>query len=333
MNVSAFSRFNFYNKDLKLEYLQDIESEKSAITIAYGLQKAADTEEFYKTDLYEFNLKQIELVLKDINPASISSAKSYLSQIKGYINWTIRHGYRRSNINILDGIGEEWLSRVVTKKKKFISEMELRSIEDGLANYQDSVILNLAFHGVTGKDLYEMSYLKYHYLHSDKLEIHQEDGNVRIIDVNDRTVHLINGAFREDEYKKKNGMAEGNNPVEKLQDTEYVLKNTNRKNVAADIVSKFTIMRRLRLIKDLWQLPMLSIKNLEKSGMINYAYELSKESGQFGNEEFELVAKKYNLATFTGENGKEYYLKASYRDVLNSKNVKELYGVEITFDF
>lgn len=333
VDINIFKRFNFYNRDIKLEFLSQIESESSAITFAYALEKATSTEKMFNQDLYDFNLKQIELVMSNIDPVSYFSSMSYVSQLRSYINWAYSNRYKNSNINVLAGVSNEWIKSFVTTQKTIYSEPELRQIEDQLANYQDAIILRLAFNGVIGTELFEMESIKFSHLKGNQLTIPETDTSSRTIEVDDRTVELITKAFYEEEYKKKNGEAVGKARTSPYADVPYIVKKFQGRESFGDKVGKFTIMRRLRMIKELFEAPLLSTKNLEKSGMLHHAYLLSRDSGEFGKEDFEKLAKRFNLPEYRSSDGYLYYNKTIQRNILNSENMKETYNVDINFTF
>ena len=323
------SKFNFYNESLKREFLSQYSGD-SQLTIAYILDKSTSTEYELKKDLATFNEDEIGLVLHIISPINMRSALRYAGMISSYIDWGISKGLSSSNLNPLDGLSKEWYQQFVGNKKIVFSYNDIKEIMADLVNFQDKLPILLAFEGVLGEDMSEQCNLNRNSydINSNKLKLKDDVKGEREIEVSDECLAMINSAYNETTYLLKNGMSEGKAKEKPLVDSVYVLKPAQTKNTEANSpIQKFTLYRRLREIKDLFNQPFLSYKNLHKSGQIKMAVDLFQNRGKLDNEELEMIAEHYNLNKTVS--GGEAYNFSAMREYINRENILELYGVDI----
>lgn len=327
MEENILDRFNFYNSDIKKRFFSEMENENSIITMAYAISKATSTEEIFNSDLYNFNLDQIELVMKNINPKNLSSSRNYLAIFKKYISWAYENGYHRSNINLIENIDNSWHEKFLSTQQSLFSEKGLREVEKQLVNYQDSLPLRLAFNGIIGNKLSEMINLKIDDVEGNMVTVCDENGETRIVRVDDRCVELIEKAYNEKIYQNYNGKA-SRVAGRELEDSKFILRPLKKKATVSYQLEYFSLLGRLRRIKTLVDLPLLSPKNLERSGIIYDAFLIGLEKGRFDKEGFDILTKKYVIQQLLVD-GKYYYNKTIYRNFLKSETIKELYGEEV----
>ena len=245
---------DLYNTELKYKFLDSFDDE-SQLTYAYVLSKAFKAEKYFEKDLCTFDDKEIAYVLHAISPLNINSSARYGAIIRQYIDYGITKGYRRGNINPLSGLPKEWYRQFVGEKKVYITEDELKDITDGLINEQDSLPLHLAFEGIVGENLEEMTTLTLDSIVGDNiLSVHEIDKEPRLVVVGDKCIELIKKAAKQKTYKLKNGLSNARKTEDDLPDNGYVLRVGARNGVSDTNapISKFVLFRRLRMIKDMF---------------------------------------------------------------------------------
>jgi integrase len=321
-----------YNSEIKLEYLETFDNEQSRTTIAYLFFKSKEIEEIFEKDLYEFDIEEIKNVLHNTNPLNRMAAKTSGSIILNYISWAINKGLKRSNLNPLADKSVEWYEQFVDKSKKiFITRDELKEIEKDLVNAQDAVIPYLIFEGALGTGASELVNLKQSDIDWENNILYLEDDKYgkRHIVVSEDCMRLIRQAIKETEYRKSNGESQSRNPILSLVENEYVIRsaqtNTEAYNKRAD---KHLVYRRITTISEFFELPYLTAKNIQKSGMIYMGKELYLRDGKLEKDQYHEIAEKFGVRK-QNINGYEYYNTSALKEFINAENIKKLYGIDI----
>lgn len=324
---------NLYNEQLKEAFLKTYDNEQSRNTIKYLFFKAYPMELILEKDLYNFSKDEIGKVIQNADPMSQSVAYSYGRFIVAYLNWAIENGYRMNNINPLQGVTNEWYEQFIDKSKKVhFTDKEIQEIIDQLVNAQDAVILALLFEGVNGYGASEISNLKYKDVDFENgiLKLYDDKKGERKIQVSNNTLKLIEKAYHETEYYSRNGEIENakyaKTPVLK---SEYVVKNIKRgRAIEGRRVEKHGIYRRIEMISELFNLPYLTPKGIQRSGMIYMAKELYLKNGKLGKEELSQIGEKFDFIKIHSQ-GYEYYNTTLMKEFINRDNILELYNIDI----
>lgn len=197
---------------------------------------------------------------------------------------------------------------------EYLSEKSLRRIEDLCNNYQDAVILRLLFIGVGGKQLSEIRNLKVSDVDFTNKKLRlintlkaDEKGiptkyTERIIDVDDRTLKLIEGAIEQKVYLKRNGeiaQTENNNikPVTDLVENSYVIRASITKTDSDDApVDKFVIYRRLSMLRDVLGIDRFNAKFIQQSGMLYHASNIVDD--EISLDDLKIIADHFNINSY-----------------------------------
>ena len=326
-----------YNKEIKesfLQYLIDEEgfTDETIHVFRFVFYKSYDVEDILQKDMYDFNMSELKQVLLNANKSTLNSVRAFASMMKKYIDGAIHTGLVNSNINPMDMFTTKDYEECIDKSKKlFISEDELIEIEDQLVNYQDKVILRLLFEGVNGYEVSEIINLKkYDVNYEEKqLRLYDNKNGERFVTVSDRCLDIIEKAINEKVYYARNGdktSAHGKSEYEYFE-TDHVIKNvlTGRTKGEAD---KTVIYRRMNMIKEMFDIPYLTIKNVWRSGMIKMAVDLYKEEGKLTNKQLAKIAEKFGLGKIIN-NGHETYNYHAMRQFINRENIIDLYDIDI----
>lgn len=316
---------NIFNEEVKNKFL-DSQSEDTAKIYASVFRKIGKHELFVGRDIYTFNLLQLEMLMERLEFKTDNVAKTYGRIISSYLNWSIEQGLRTDE-NPIRNIGNEWFEKFVSKIKLYINEEELINIENKLVNFQDKVIPRLIFEGVGGFQLSELTNLTINDISGNTLFLEDIKFGKRSLDVSETAIDYIVKANKETQYYNRNGNAIGKRTVSELVDNNYIIKSTvNRNMVNTNDADRHLIYRRISTLSELFNLPFLTPKGLEKSGMQKYAYELYKESGKLDNEELTKVAERFNIKKVM-INGEYRYNYATLREFVNIENIKDLYFI------
>lgn len=320
-----------YNEEIKNDFLDGyIEETKSVYRrIFYETSKV---EELLGRDLFNFTKDEIEDVLYSLSPLTVFASRTNVSIISSYIDWAIKNGYKKTNINYFRVLPVEYYQKFVRKEKLYVSERQLINIEEFCANAQDAVLFRLLFEIGGGKGCIEIRNLTKDDVdfRRNRLRLINEKNIEREVDVSSRCIALIGNAIDETTYLKRNGYISENTgsrgairPFTDLVRSNYVIRNsitrTNDENIPVD---KHTVYRRISMINNLFGLyPYLSTKNIITSGMIKMVKDMLEEDGRNSDElnryDFKRIAKKFNKTEST-----IYSLKKIIKD-----QVKELYNI------
>jgi hypothetical protein len=142
----------------------------------------------------------------------------------------------------------------------------------------------------------------------------------RVLEVEQRTIDLIEGAIKQMEYRKSNGDMEPtpfNNVRDytDLVDNEYVVRAsiTKTENFHSP-VDKFVIYRRIETIAKSLGIEDLTAKFIQRSGMVHQASKLMKD-GELSLDDLKLVADRFNMKSYHNLKG-----------FLTANNVSKVYG-------
>jgi integrase len=316
---------NLYNEQIKNEFLNTYNNEQTQNTIKYLLFKAYSIEKILDKDLYNFNISELGNVILNSDPLNLAVAKTNVRFLVQYLSWAIEKGLRNDNINPLRGIDDEWIGQFVSKKKLYFSESEIRDIISKLVNYQDKAIIQMLFEGVNGHGVSEILNLKESDISGNILKVNDSKFESREIEVTDECIRLIKGALSENEYLLRNGNVERGNKKLNLVTNDYVIRPVDRKVTDVNAPSdKHTIYRRIAVIGELFDLPYLTVKNIERSGMLLMAKNLLEEYGKLDYEQLEMIAQRFGLRRVL-VNGYNTYNTTILREYLNEENIMELY--------
>lgn len=317
----------FYNEAIKNKYLESVDNEGTKNLIRYLFYKSKGVEENLQMDMYNFSIDHIKEVMKNINTKAIETSQSNLSFIRTYINWCIIHGYRENNINPLDGIDSEWHKQFVNENiKQFLSKQEIDEIISNLVNYQDKVIIKLLFEGVYGYESSELRNLKLSNIYANgKSTLHDDKKGKRPFKFDEETIELIKKANDEQRYRNKNGQSLGKAPTSELLPSAYVLKNANKsRSIDNERISQPVLMKRVKMISEVFELPDITPKSIWRSGQLYKAYLSYINTGKINYDE---IGERFALSKVVN-NGYEYY-NVSYleKNYLNMDTISVLYDI------
>lgn len=310
-----------YNEKIKELFLQNY-TESSQVTYRRIFQKSCSTEEMLGKDLYDFNLEEIEDVLYNLSPTTFHSSVTNGRIITAYISWAIEQGLRKNNINPLKTYGSDYFRKFIDPSAKiFFTDSEIMEIEDFCNNAQDAAMIRLLFEGVSGKMFWEIRNLKKEDVDFENktLKLTNENGEIRILEISDRALSLVEKAMNQTKYYKKNGEMESENPVLReytdLIENDYVFRPSKTKvDDPNEPIKKNVIFRRISTISELFGLPHLVAHNIIKSGILYMAKKEIENGHQINTDLYRKIAQRYAINNFY-----------SLRDFVTKENIESLY--------
>lgn len=293
----------FYNEMRKINFINQHVKEKNKHNYIYVLSKAKEYEEYFNKDLCHFSFEEMEALLYGFNAKTIESLSYQAHIINKYIEYVLEKGIVENSIN-LKMFKHENLDKYVNKitsMNRIVTRHQLyNNIIKECTNAQDAVIYSLIFEGVYGEDLSELYNLKISDVDEMKseLKLNDKSGSKRVIKVPDETIQLIIDAHNEMFYYKTSDNYESVRGERfELNDSDYVLKNTKRKNARTKISSQ-TIRQRFIKIRNHFDSPHITPSSIRLSGMIDMARQIKYKEGvvSISKEHLNAIFRQFNVS-------------------------------------
>ena len=332
-NMTNERNNSLFEEEVKKEYLDYMIntktiSEETSRSYNRILLVTSKIEEELGKDLNQFTFEELEDVLRSFEANNRNTVESYGRIISSYLNWSVENGYSKDNV--LYDLKPSDFEKYLTNNEVYFTDKQLRRYEERCENAQDSVIIRLLFMGVGGKQMSEIRNLKVEEdidkknkrLHLTNTLKADDQGypikfTTRWIDVDERTIDLIQGAIDQRTYTKKNGeMVERANirPYTDLAINDYVIRpsitktdNLNRP------VDRFVIYRRIQTLAESFGVDELNAKFIQRSGMMYHANNEIKD-GELTLDDIKIVAERFNIKSYHNLKGivTEENIRATY---------------------
>jgi site-specific recombinase XerD len=295
---------NWFNREVKQRFLATY-PEGTAQSYKRIFDHSSEMEHEYDKDLANFDIHEIREFLESLEPSTAESARTSGRIVSAYLNWALENGVRTiSPYNPLANVSKEWFDEFVVyeQHKLFLTDKRLMRVEDTCANAQDAVIIRLLWEGVNGKAVAELCNLRKQDVDWERRVLHltDQDGSKRELEVSETCIEYIKDALKQKYYVKKNGFVEdlpANISKEtELADNDYIIRNSiTHTDKIDEPVDKFTIYRRIEVLKETNGFDKLTVKNIQRSGMIYYAKTLLQKRGKLGMDELKIIANRFKI--------------------------------------
>jgi hypothetical protein len=279
-----------YNEERKRQFIkQYTENDGSLKVLRSRFNQIGKYEAEFEKDLCDFTTELRELFV--LIPSRTTKSIEWLyNVIKTYCDWCIRNGYSKTNINPTIFIDksdlEGFVSKIAQKYQWIMSRDELYEICDMLYNPRDKATLAMIFEGIRGrankKDSFEeLLNLQNKHVHEKEciIEAHRNDGTVRFINVDPRTMQYVLEAIEATEYYEGNGQ-HPRGKVTPLVESDYVLRGI--KSLKYDTVepNRTIITNIFRIIKKHADMPFINAIKTFQSGMLVTCVKMEEEKGR-----------------------------------------------------
>ena len=269
--------YNFYNPELKIQYIEE-KSNEVIIPNNYlecQFNKTSKMEEELDKDLSNFTVYEIVEYYKMLNISSFDTLFVMNSQFSMYTQWCLQKSLVKDNQNHFLEMTLEHLKDCLNKalvNMKIVSRDTILNWVDQLPNPKDQFVLLGLFEGLKGKDFCELS----------KLRPEDIKGNIatlcteREIELSDRLLKIISDCVVEDKYYSISG---NGTKVMPLIDKGFIIKDYP--NARGD-VSDFQLGRKIynsitRILNYFDVLNFMTANSIAESGKLQMIKEKAKE--------------------------------------------------------
>lgn len=328
---TVFNNGNQFKVDneLKQEFLNN-KPTATAESDSFVLRAADEYEDLIQKKIYDMNYIELkELIIMQFKNSSEKTVLKNISILKTYVDFCINKNVVLHGENRLATFSSKDAKEFVNKQAfvgKYISKQQLREYQNILFNEQDKLFLELLFTGVRGRTveegtLEEIINLRMSDVDEENrmLALTQNDGKVRLLEVDEYTIELIKDTYNQEIYVENNGEITDNprlsEPrklvINKVED--YVFRVPSKRKFMP--FTPNLINSRMRRIK-LWiGTPYASLTGIYMSGMLNMALEIYKEKGEITKLDYVKICTRYNYGL--GSDFEKYWF--------NVKNLFEEY--------
>ncbi|MGG0667764.1 hypothetical protein ABE073_04460 [Lederbergia citrisecunda] len=324
----------FYNQEIKEQYLNEFENPLLKVFASIPLKKARRTEKIYEKDVYDMTVEELEGVVGDLACSTANAAYNNIIAIEKYIDWSIREGYRKSNINPLRNIDKvKWSEQFVANyKNNYFTREQIEEMASELVNSSDKAVLLGLFEGIKGKGFAELLNLVEKDIR-EKNDVWQarltnKDGSVRVIEISEMlAMSLINSA-NTPKYINKNGESDKRRESP-LEDSPHVFKKARRGKSNDELLDHNFVTRKFTLFKDVFGMRFLKSKHVSDSGIMHMANELS-EDGFITLDNIRVIADQFDTP-YTYTDDKQYRNVTVIKRIIDIPEFEEMYGYKMQY--
>lgn len=249
-------------------------------TIQTLFHKVEKFEELFNKDLYDFNTVELTTFLASLRSSKKTVISSNVSRIRAYTDYAKKNSLTTITVPGVDLISNNDFDEILFHAKyegKFVTYNELFNIVDKLKNYQDKVILVLAWNGIMGEGYKDMLSLKSTQFSYKTATIKLPNAKVKL---DDRSCDIINRAISECKYLT---YKDGKDFKTLNDDSPYIIKGRKYDNYTGEInppLKENAIKRRMMMFKKILGVQYISNKSIWLSGISWRLISIEKESGK-----------------------------------------------------
>ena len=289
-----------YGDDQKEAFIEEyLRSKIVASTSLYAIfKKTEGFEQDLCKDVSEFNKDEILRMLKSFRSKSVNSLLNYVVILKHYSRWVT--GVVGQNAYEL--IGKKDVECLIDKDANILLTREdLDEIEENLLNWTDRAIVELLWEGIAGFSMKEIYYFSKENVDFKNGIITTASGKRQLTE---KLRELLPKAFAESEVM----------PYGKTLRVFHVIgkgriykERSNSRGAASDDACFRYVYRKIQIFRDYLDIPGLTMKNLQASGLWHYLQIALKETGLdlrefLKTKEGKELANKYGFGDYWVDN-------------------------------
>lgn len=288
--------YKLYNPELKERFLESY-SESTRHFYRYILSKPRTTEEKLKKDVCNFDSAQLDSLMGKYSNRSISAVASVISVLRLYIDFCIEQGYVESRINWLCNIEVKDMDKYIDKlasEKQYISKEELLDIIANCINAQDALCFALPFSGIKPEEMVNLKVSDVDF-ETNELILRKNNGDTRVVKVEDYVMKLIKDGINQTEYYTSNGLSKSTSfsDSNRILLTDYVMRASFRKSNMQDKLKIINITARISRMKKFTGNNFINPTNLWVSGIIDLAKKIKAEKGELTKSDYIEINKRF----------------------------------------
>lgn len=267
----------------KLNFLEAAKNDYSVgtlKTIQTLFHKVEKFEELFNKDLCDFNILELKTFLASLRSSKTTVISSNVSRIRAYTDYAKKNNLTNIATPGVDLISNSDFDEILFHAKyegKFVTYTELFGIVDKLKNYQDKVILVLAWNGIMGEGYKDMLSLKATQFNYKTATIKLANHNIKL---DDKSCDIINRAISECKYLT---YKDGKDFKTLNEDSPYIIKGRKYDNYTGEInppLKENAIKRRMMMFKKILGVQYISNKSIWLSGIAWRLIELERQSNK-----------------------------------------------------
>ena len=307
----------YYNEEAKAEFIKDYLRSRivASTSLSAIFNKTSVFEREYNKDCSQFTKEEILDMYKKFGAKSTNVLANYNVYLKHYTAFRI-YNKQINNENIYNTINKDIIKECIDpeiQNQLYITREQLDDIENELFNFTDKAIIEALWNGISGKSMSDLVSLNRNMFSKDKRSLMFPDG--RIIQISEKLSEYLDKAFAETEY-----LCYGNTiRVDKLNGYNTLYKERFNAFATTSNDVKFRwVYRRFQNYRKQVDMPMLTMKNVQASGLLHKIKEGMREAN-CSMREFLYTEEGKKLALQYG------YKQTYYVDVIHDK-FKEIEG-------
>lgn len=289
-----------YGDDQKEAFIKEyLRSKIVASTSLYAIFKKTERfEQDLCKDVSEFNKDEILHMLKSFRSKSVNSLLNYVVILKHYSRWTTgvigQNDYELIGKKDVEGLIDRNANVLLTRE-------DLDEIETNLLNWSDKAIVELLWEGIAGPSMKEIYNFSKDNVDFKNGVITTESGNRYLTD---RLRELLPKAFAEIDIMPYGKTLR----VFSVTGKGRIYKErANSRGANTDDACFRYIYRKIQIFRDYLDMPGLTMKNLQASGLWYYLQIALKETGLelrefLKTKEGKALANKYGFGDYWVDN-------------------------------
>jgi len=302
MNVSEKLLKKLYNRKTKEKFLQEyLEEDETRTGYCIFLINGSRWERKIGKDMSKFSREDVLDCCSDNFTDSYSSLRAFYTICSLYSGWSIAKGNNDSMVNgwKLVKFNQHIMPMLnaLHLPTKYLSEEQVWAMEDVSINYQDFVIIILAYYLVKGVGANEIQTLTMDNVNgiNNTIRVTDVDGSVREVELPKRVIQIIEKSWGQDVYNRRGKAGFGDRTTSPLKESDYVCRPTTTSS--DDFLSKQSIASRAKkLLFDAGH-PNLSLNDVFQSRKLNMLKEIEMTNGKLEIEDFKKVQFEANEST------------------------------------
>lgn len=287
-----------YNQEQKESFIKEyLRSKVIAETSLYAiLRKTEPFEIEFGKDASDFTKDEIIDMFARFKAKSINSLLNYCVILKHYSRF-VKNGIGSNAYELIEKA--DMVGLVDKDAKILLTREDLDEIEEQLLNWSDKAIVELLWEGIAGLSMNDIFSVSQECIRGDILYV-----NGKEYPITDRLKELLPKAFKEEEIMSYGESAK----IIEVNGKGRIYKERGNTRGVDTPDSRFRYFyRRIQMFRDYLDIPGLTMKNIQSSGLWHYL-QLGMKEKNLGLREFlktkqgESLAKKYGFGDYWVDN-------------------------------
>lgn len=287
-----------YNQEQKESFIEEyLKSKVIAETSLYAiLRKTEPFEMELSKDASDFTKDEIIDMFGRFKAKSINSLLNYCVILKHYSRF-VKNDIGSNAYELIEKA--DMVGLVDKDAKILLTREDLDDIEEQLLNWSDKAIVELLWEGIAGPSMNDIFSVSQECIRGDVLLV-----NGKEYPITDRLKGLLPEAFKEEEIMSYGESAK----IIEVNGKGRIYKERGNTRGVDTPDSRFRYFyRRIQMFRDYLDMPGLTMKNIQSSGLWHYL-QLGMKEKKLGLREFlktkqgEQLAKKYGFGDYWVDN-------------------------------